>query len=374
MRFIIIILLTLVLVSCKDGDKGNPNNPKTILLKNENKTINLSELVSEVNYISLETLPESLIGEIIKIKISDKKIYILNQAGANSSIKAFSYTGDYLGHIGEIGNGPKEIIRPRDFVLNNDIIYVWDTKGIHSFSKTGGYLKFMFEAHFVGRTIFFNNRYFFFLHELNPPGFLTKYDIKGNLKKVFIPIKYSLGAFEQSKIIELNGSYHIFSPLIDTIYTYSDNNLFQKYLIQCNNAKSLGKLFLENKELNPYELSKVINKTPSFSITQYIENQDFLYIIYSIDTKNNTLIINKKTGNYSYVKHFINDVDGGIYGNSRLITNENELVIPLNSYDILEHIKNNPNVVAQDSPLNTISKNLDLTSNPVLMICKLKSE
>ncbi len=373
MKFSLIISFIFVLFSCKDGTiEHDSSKPKAILLKNEIKNVNLSEIITDINYIPLETIKESLVGEIIKIKIYENIIYILNQAGENSNIKIFSFSGKYLGDIGRIGNGPEEIQKPRDFVINNDIIFVWDNIGIHSFTKTGNYLKFLFEAHFVGRTFFYNDNSFFFLHELNPPGFLTKYDIKGNLKKVFIPSDIWLGAFEHSKIIELESNYTIFSPTFDTIYTYLENNLLPKYVIQCNEAKSMGKLFLENKDLNPYELSKVINTTPSFDITCYNENERFIYINYTIDKRNNTLLINKESLDYQYSTHFINDIDDGIFGNARFITKDDKLIIPLNSFDILEHIKKNQASIKKNSPLRIVSKNLRLTSNPVLMICKIK--
>lgn len=372
MKVNLILLLILLLISCKKGNPGKElNDQQILLLKDEDKTVKLSELFSEINYVPLQTTKKSFIGEIIHIKLFDKTYYILNQAGENSNIKTFSYNGKYLGTVGNTGAGAKEIFKPRDFVLNRDVLYVWDNKGIHSFSRNGNYLKFMLKAHFVGRIFFYSEKSFFFLHELNPPGFLSKYDVKGNLEKVFIPFDLWLGAFEHAKIIEIKESFHIFSPVVDTIYSYSNDNLIPKYFIQCNSAKSLGKLFLDNKNLNPYELSKVINKTPHFNITHYNENENYIYMSYLINRKKNMLLINKNTWNQLHFSDYINDFDHGLFGDAVLLTDDDQLVVPLHSYELLDYFKKNKNLTVP-GPFWSLANRISLNNNPVLMICKLE--
>lgn len=373
MKFCLFISFLFVLLSCKDRSiKQDFGNQKVIFLENVDKTIPCSEFVSEITYTPLETAKESLIGEIIKVKIYDNIIYILNQTGENSNIKTFSSSGDYLGEIGRIGNGPEEILRPRDFVINNDIIFVWDIKGVHSFTLNGSYLKFMFNAFLAGNKFFYDSEFFYFFHELNIPGVLSQYNIKGTLKKVFIPLDFGFGNSESSRVIKIENTYHLFTPSIDTVYTFSKNKLMPKYVIKYNGISSFGEILLSHKQMNPYELLQLINKTDHAFISTYIENDKYLFLLYWFNNAKNTVIINKKTWDHKYFKQIFNDIDGGLFGDARFITQNDELIIPLNSFDILEHIKKNQTAVSQNSPFRMVSKNLSLTSNPVLMICKIK--
>jgi len=77
-----------------------------------------------VELISLETLPDVLIGEFNQLVINiDKDIYVSN-AGNQPEIFRFNKQGKFLNSIGNQGNGPKEFQSIEDICIHGDTVDV----------------------------------------------------------------------------------------------------------------------------------------------------------------------------------------------------------------------------------------------------------
>jgi hypothetical protein len=89
-----------------------------ILIDNSNNKIS-TNIVSEIEYVKLETSPESLIGSVDKLICTDDYIYILDNTFSNN-LFVFSRKGKFISKISNKGEGPNEINQPYDFIVDNN--------------------------------------------------------------------------------------------------------------------------------------------------------------------------------------------------------------------------------------------------------------
>lgn len=81
----------------------------------------------DVNMIGLEEKSTNNIpSQISKIQLHDDIVYILD--GVTSTIFTYNTNGKYLSQLDNIGQGPGEFLRIRDFYVKDDILYVYDDR------------------------------------------------------------------------------------------------------------------------------------------------------------------------------------------------------------------------------------------------------
>ncbi|MDR2148137.1 MAG: 6-bladed beta-propeller [Tannerella sp.] len=95
--------------------------------KNSDEVFLYSSLYKKVSVIPLETNESCLIGNISKIRVFDRYIFVLDFNKAKS-LFVFDREGHFIRKIGNTGNGPGEFIEPVDFTIDRDnkTVYVLD--------------------------------------------------------------------------------------------------------------------------------------------------------------------------------------------------------------------------------------------------------
>ena len=78
--------------------------------------IKMSELYSELEYIKLETTPESLIAQVSKVIPLDTQLLIVDKE--NSKILLFDVKGKFMGTVGSKGVGVGEFIEIEDVAVD----------------------------------------------------------------------------------------------------------------------------------------------------------------------------------------------------------------------------------------------------------------
>ena len=78
----------------------------------------LSEFLTDVKLIPLETTKASLIGSIDKAVIARERIYILDKK--SQKLLLFNLTGKFTGQVGQMGKGPGEYVEIEDFLVDAD--------------------------------------------------------------------------------------------------------------------------------------------------------------------------------------------------------------------------------------------------------------
>jgi hypothetical protein len=122
--FSLSLLIITILISCNSGASKKINNePDPALLpyhidleKNKNtKPFPLSSIGKKIEYIPLETTPNSLIGslngvglDLANIVFSDSFIFISD----GEKLLQFDRSGKFIKQIGSVGRGPGQYLQP----------------------------------------------------------------------------------------------------------------------------------------------------------------------------------------------------------------------------------------------------------------------
>ena len=154
----ILTILSLTICSCK--------NDKTLGINNDNlkkttveiqgidswKIGKYSDFFDSINFVKLETNPESIIGRIDKVLSYKGKYFILDQV-QRKAVLAFDTKGNYLGTIGKIGKGPGEYAEPNDIAIDrhSDQIAVWcnTSQKILFYDLNGVFMKSLKLKHYI---------------------------------------------------------------------------------------------------------------------------------------------------------------------------------------------------------------------------------
>lgn len=367
-RTLIILLIVFTGVSCSTNNKSG-KEVKTIFLKETNDFLPISNFIEDVNYTELKLDDKhSEIGTIEKIKVLDKEIIIKQRTAQETGLLRFSDTGKYLNEIGIQNTVPNVIQNPRDIILYNDEYAVWDISGVHSISKTGNYKRKIFDARFPGNSYFYFKNSFFLFHEYTSPGYLSQYSEKGNLVKTYSPVDFSFAGMGYSKIEQLDkNEFHLFSPVIDTIFNFNGNILLPVYLFDSGLYPSFSELMRKYEGKHPLELLKYVNNNRHMVVDRYLENRNFIYVTYRLGSNPFHLLVRKKNWELIYFKKCFNDIDGGLWEEPYYLSEDDVLYIPLYSYQIQNHVIANK----YNKGFNLLQDKIQ-NDNPVIMKCKLK--
>ena len=137
-------ILISIIVSCDNNsiDNGKLRNNKCVqieVLGEINHLLQIDSIFSGFKAIPLETKNECLISNILKIRICEGKMFLLDK---RNSLMVFNTSGKFLYTIGKMGKGPGEYLELRDFDIDkNGNIYILDFRKIHVFNNNGAFVK-----------------------------------------------------------------------------------------------------------------------------------------------------------------------------------------------------------------------------------------
>lgn len=364
----IFLLIVLNSVSCSTDDRPN-KKIKTIQLQETEDFLPISSFISDVNYIELSFENNTSVGDIKDLKLLDKDIVLKQRISRETSLLRFSSTGKFLNGIGNNRRGPGEIQNPRDITLYNNGYAVWDQLAVHSISKSGKYRHKIFDATVPGNNYFYFKNSFFLFHEFTSPGYLSQYSEKGNRVKIYSPVDFSFEGMGYSKIEQTDkNEFHLFSPVIDTIFNFNGNRLLPVYLFDAGSYPTFSRLMKKVEGKDPLEMLKYFNNNRHVVINRYLENKNYIFIKYRLGSNPYHILIKKKNWELTYFKKCFNDIDGGLWDDPFYLSEDDILYIPLYAYQIKNHkIANKYNKdfkILQDKTIQN--------DNPVILQCKLK--
>lgn len=363
------IVLIIFSFSCSTIEKKT-KDIKTILLKETEQIQPFSSFISELDYIELKPMGNNLVnGKIESIKLLNNDIIIKQRVKRKTELLRFSSDGKFLNKIGQVGEGGNEINDPRDIVIYNNDYAVWDQKGIKLFTQTGDYKKSLFRTKLPGNRFFDSKNNFYLFHETTSPGYLSEYTPKGKLVHVFNRNKHNYSGTGYSGIAEMaKDSFHLFSPINDTIYAFANEQLIPKYTFHGKSYPTLVHSLKKAGTGTPQEILRYLNSNRHWTIKTYLENKNFIFIVYQLGSYPFHLIIRKSDWQTTYIEEIINDIDGGLWNDPVYLSDNDELYITLNSYQISGHKMRNKVRHSFDK----IIKEAELTGNTYIMRCRLK--
>ena len=139
------VLFLIILQSCgysKKTDEDSIRRIEVCFSKDKLSTLYASEFISDIEYVCLETSPECFIGDNQKICLSDN--YILIFSMGDSRCLLFSRQGEFLRHIGNKGQGPREyVLEPSRLYIDEEsnMIYLSSIFELLAYRITGEFVK-----------------------------------------------------------------------------------------------------------------------------------------------------------------------------------------------------------------------------------------
>jgi hypothetical protein len=303
-----------------------------------------------------------LIGEISSLRIVDNDIYIIQQTGSTKTLLRFDKNGRFLNRIGSYGRGPKEILDPRDFYIENNSIEIWSRLNISQFTKQGEFVQKKFDAFYPGVGFFKENENYFLFHSAANPFRVSKINPKGKVLEQYFPYIFFDAISGNDKVVYYNNEIILFSAIIDTIYEFKKGNFYSKAYFKYENVSSASAALKKSK--NPLEfINELNNNKENCSIINYFENIDYIFFEFLHDKERIFCLFVKSNNETIYFNSSIVDnYLGTPFMDPICLTEENALVIPV--YSIQFHkgatINNTDTIFSKQY------------SNPMLLFCKLK--
>lgn len=394
--FFYFLIGSLILSSC-----GNPTRKKES--KNEintnvipfnvdiNKNLNnvriipLSNIGKEIEYIPLETTPESLIRKITQIEFSDSFIFISDFY----KLLQFDREGKFVRQIGAIGRGPAEYIYVMGFCIDKigKSIYIKDygNRLVKEFNFNGQFIRSFnipFESTQFLKTD--SNRFTFVIpngstindseyriiitDSLGVPIFkirnFNRFYNKPGLVASVIPMYY------------FKNKIHILESRVDTLNTFENAKHMPYAVFNLGKAKMESDIKIPLQEPEKGETTNRIKD--KLWIWTLSENNKYLFLKFNLGISDSSkyCTFNKQTGEITFLKinGFKNDLDGGLPFWPKYIYNDTILIDYADAFNLLRAINRRQHPGEKETynnlsvKIENLVKNITETSNPILIV------
>lgn len=362
---------------------------------NNYKQANLSQFISDIKYIPLETNNEALLRVTSNFDISDKSIVITDA----TSCMLYDLSGHYIKKFGTKGRGPEEYQYISNLTISNDKKILFTS------------LQDLFEFNIDGS---FSRKYQSFI---DPKNYLSNWHLvddsllicvfdnlsgKEEFKALLVSkngaIKQRFRNYEElenkgsrmfngiPKTYEFNKSVYLKEQFNDTLFSLNKNyELIPQYTFNLGKLKmppDVRTVFSEwTKRTNDYVFINEIFQTP-----------DYLFLNVNLGNKGSSKalgVFNKKSREFFFSQTpntenplmkagFINDIDAGpMFFPGKMINDYTMAMIieakQLKDYANSNDFKNNvPKYPEKKKQFEGLAKSLNEFDNPVLMLVTFK--
>jgi hypothetical protein len=411
MKNLMIALFSVLVCSCnnKPNEKQKSSSPNDLngffVINYEDavqskKTVKLSQLAYDVEYVQLETNKDCMVDlrYFPKYFFTDDYIFVSNR----DHILKFSREGKFIKKIGSPGRGPGEIdlIRTMSIIPDKNLIVVQKNSArellFFSFEgeliKTVGYLAYFTNIKVMNDENYIaynegnegNEKFTFLVTNENKDtlSFVNNYTTWVKTSRATV----SLMSREFEAFHLFHNRYFFKARYNDTVYTIENNKIRPVYFVNLGKYKLPDELRLERiNQVSPEKMEeyyKIARNCYSAEVIEVI-NRVFLgtysfskmiskYVLFDKVSLKGDLLINEE-GNSTGI---VNDWDGGSDFWPAGCVTDNQVFMPINIIDLqkkfTKEIQNQKSVKfpEKQKELEKISQS-DVMSNPVIMIVKL---
>jgi hypothetical protein len=398
------LVFLILLTTCSNNSQLDSSldiiNLSDILEKPEE--VKLSQFIQSIEYIPLEVTDQSILfGPLIEIT---EEFIIARNSGpsAMGPILLFDRkTGKFIRGIGKSGKGPEE------FQMGNLTIYNIYNKSLYAIGYNRDIKEYDTKGKFLGSfklpiTVDDKVPKGFGIPNINLDEYLSsdifvsyvKNSIGWDKRRIVLFTKDSIikvfpnylfweredwttfSSFGGSNFFRWNGNLNFKEVYNDTVFQITKSSLIPRFVLNTEGHRPTPELqgsgFRSSTEL-PERLAKY------FMIGGLCENENYLFFRFGYGKSYYTCVFNKISKKASLCSQtdskqsaFIDDINGFMPIWPQKITNHNEMIYRLDPEKIIKWILENP------EKANTLGKNMDWiknyseTSNPVVVIAKLK--
>lgn len=308
-------VISLCLFGCSNKPKEDSKNPSATKAFHEiNLSVDfsgsncdnllLSDIVEDVEYIQLETTDDCLINQYVSCVLTDKDIYVLNKFSTKEELLRFDRkTGKFISKIGQIGQGPKDMLQPSGVYADNTHVYVPSniTNKVYVYQKDDTFVKSVALGRCTGEQISVVQGKYIICHpgqdfevsENNEEGNRNLYygakilDMDGNTLMAKSDTLYgekpTLTLDWTPKRWYYNGELNFYNEIDATVYAANEKGIFPRYKF------NLG----DNQWIVTGPAGKGHLKYIKFH--HFKETTDYLYICWNQHEKVYMARFNKKT-------------------------------------------------------------------------------
>ena len=297
-----IFVLSLTVYGCTTNSRNSENKYHNINIEsafNNDVIVNMSEFVSDLQYIPIETKSDFLVSDIDKITISNDYIYFCCKS--SQQVYQIDSDGKFIRKVGQRGRAKNEYRAVTNLYSNPESIIVFFGRKILYFSaKTGEIEKVITPDNFADINHFtgfsqIGNGSSVILYTKEQENFLTVINsesVQINTKRLWdtekrrvnMPMPNGKAQLIEwsytSSLYNYDGETRVTKDFIDTIFTFSGSNLVPYAVFDYGN--------LEDNRFEP-----ALNLETAFDGSQIQETKDF--ILFSTMMGEASYIYNKKT-------------------------------------------------------------------------------
>lgn len=378
MRYIAITILSLLLFSCTNNiDKSIT----TLKVVETTDTIFLSQIVSSIEYIPLETPPGIYINRASKIILFNDKFFTIS----NEQIFIFDRNGKYLSKINRKGRGPNEYLSIMDFCVNPDdgtlcLITRSEKYNIDKYDLSGNFVQRIPMDVFSFRAEVFNGILYSF-NDGEREKCVNLIDINtGKLQESFLEVRgigdRPMPIVNSYYFSKSDDELYFTRALSNTIYSVSTTGVVPKFSLDFGSKNFPEKILKENKLTddnianfrNRYTTIETYTVTPEFLHFIYIDN-GVKFGYYFFDNKELLVSPNYK-----------NDIVENGFPPYRYKYNDGMIFCAVDALEILSYFKMNFSTysnkeietLATNNSFVKMATNLNESDNPVIIVAKCK--
>lgn len=351
-----------------------------------NSSMDLNDIIYDIELTPLETTSESLIGRIYNI-LYDSNFYFIHDK-RNNKLLRFSEDGKFLNSIGSIGKGPQELLKIRDVAINikKKFISILDSKSRKIF-------RYRYSGEFIDSKPFY---YMVSEHEYGNNSLVFGASIVQKNKNIplvesyrliladtnSVPLGLAFKTPENSFVYaatrplrKFNNSIYYHQPFSNGIWKVKDRSLipFIKFEFEKNGFPDE----VWKKEISTKELIDLKNKHVCFS-GDFITTDKFSFFKFYSNSEISSMFLNTESKNLIYgrsLKYTNDNPSMMLYRTPIGVGENNSFVAKIESIELFHYRQ----AVEEKEFKNglkpkywKIIKNIKQTDNPVIVTYKLK--
>ncbi|MBQ7237620.1 MAG: 6-bladed beta-propeller [Bacteroidales bacterium] len=411
-----LILWNILAVSCSNiSEKSSSINPlddtflqqaKEIVIKDfsfdykqffqsdyyKEGAFNYSDLYSQIDYISLESVDEYEIGSFDKIIITENGDFIILDWHQGIIIR-YDSQGKFLNTIGQRGHSKKEYVSLSDIQYNETLkqVFVIDRSRtcLKVYSIDGRFVKDIDLGYYFDTFGIVDDNHFvvFRNYAENPQGDETAYnykmyDMDGNLVQQWCPYHSNRNGYMttyNNVFLFQNGKLYCKEQYSSSVFTFENNMIKPLYNLNFGTKQIPQQLVLT---ANEEKMEDWLRNHPSLQCNVFFESKDkiVLQLIYNCQVLITYIQDKKETDNVTVKLTGYNDMKGLLDKNTFNFFQNNKMYYIFDSYEVknrLDDIKSQTEwiektrgkIKASDIELLT---QLSKTNNTIIQICTLK--
>ena len=392
-KFFLLFLMIIINLSCNQREKRVLYADQIVTINHEdiNKSTieTASNYVEDIEYIPLETNDFNLIGEISKLILSAKYIYVCDKN--TNSLYQFTRKGNYIRTIGVVGNGPNEYIKISSFAVNqatqNIAIYCEFKQSIIEFNEEGIPLSEKKIGFICSDFIYYGDSYLFYggrmpneniFKETFPQQYRLVVIQDGAVTKEYLPFEYNEILLKTSITSDKNCLFthddkiKLVERCNGIVHEITTDSISAMYAVNFGNYNIPVDFYSGDININEGTIQK-IEKGKYCRLSLFLETKDYIYVDYIISHYENMVsacLYSKRTKeSFNIGPLWINDVENISMPNFLTIY-ENYFVGYYDAYELKTMLITNKNPLSEK--MKNINREIDDTSNPVICIMKFK--